>query len=308
MASSSKFTYTDLQNPLFLHPSDGPTSMSVSKLQGPVDYRAWRRQFEIQLSAKIKFDFVNDSISRSTSDATEAAQWDTCNNMAIAIVKEEARLFQFLNGLDDTYGAQRSQLLMSVPLPSVEMACAVIQQEESQRDLLNQSVAFDGDVAAMYSKGNGDRFFGDRSLTCTACGYRGHSQERCWTVTGYPKWHHKYRKPGQKFNSQQGKWSGTQKAFSPKAANHVQGSVSEQSDLKITPQQLEQLMQLLPKCVVQKGSETDEELDFGFSGMVNVNIVKAPKSEWIMESGASDHMVSSLENMINVKAAPSSLL
>lgn len=84
----------------------------------------------------------------------------------------------------------------------------------------------------------------------------------------------------------------------------MQGSASEQSNLKITPQQLEQLMQLLLKCAVLKGSETDEELDFGFSGMVNVNIVKVPKSEWIMDSGASDHMVSSLDRMINVKAAP----
>ncbi|XP_074333914.1 uncharacterized protein LOC141671542 [Apium graveolens] len=84
MASGSKFTYTDLQNPLFLYPSDGPTSMSVSNLQGPVDYRAWRRQFEIQLSAKRKFGFFNASIPRSTSDAAEAAQWDTCNNMVIS--------------------------------------------------------------------------------------------------------------------------------------------------------------------------------------------------------------------------------
>ncbi|XP_074333918.1 uncharacterized protein LOC141671546 [Apium graveolens] len=84
MALGSKFTYTDLQNPLFLHPSDGPTSMSVSKLQGPVDYRAWRRQFEIQLLAKRKFGFVDGSIPRNTSDAAEAAQWDTCNNMVIS--------------------------------------------------------------------------------------------------------------------------------------------------------------------------------------------------------------------------------
>lgn len=328
MASGSRFTYTDMQNPLFLHPSDGPNSVSVSKLEGAVDYRAWRRQFEIQLSAKRKLGFVDGSVTRSVTDATEATQWDTCNNMviswihnnisdnikssvlfistaseiwkqletrflltngsrkyklskdlfnfkqngmkicdyftglsslweeldsmnvlpavtvmtpeitklmqAIETVKQEARLFQFLNGLDDIYGAQRSQLLMSCPLPSVEMACAAVQQEESQRDILNQPAGFDGDASAMYSKGTGDR-----SLTCAACGYRGHTQERCWTVTGYPRWHHKYRKPGQRSNLQQGKWPTTHKAISPKAANNVQGSISGQSELKVTTQQIE---------------------------------------------------------------------
>lgn len=41
--------------------------------------------------------------------------------------EEEQRLFQFLNGLDDDYGTQRSHILMMSPLPTVDSACNMIQ-------------------------------------------------------------------------------------------------------------------------------------------------------------------------------------
>ena len=72
---------------------------------------------------------------------------------AIQTQKDESRLFQFLNGLDDIYGSQGSHLLLLHPLPSVEVACAAIQQEESQRDVLKTPVlSVDTDMTAMFSK------------------------------------------------------------------------------------------------------------------------------------------------------------
>lgn len=86
--------------------------------------------------------------------------------------KEERRLFQFLNGLNENYGAQRSHLLMITPLPTVEFACNTLQQEESQRSILDP-VKHIMDSSAMYNRGRSD------IPTCGACGVKGHLREKC---------------------------------------------------------------------------------------------------------------------------------
>ncbi|KAL2932420.1 Gag polyprotein, partial [Bienertia sinuspersici] len=44
----------DTSSPLYLHPSDGTSSVVIEKLQGVCNYREWRRDFEITLAAKRK--------------------------------------------------------------------------------------------------------------------------------------------------------------------------------------------------------------------------------------------------------------
>ena len=81
----TQITYTDLHNPLFIHPSDGPNSIAVpEKLMGAKNYRSWHRSMEIHPSTKHKLVFVQGTLTRSTDDPVKAALWDSCNNLAIS--------------------------------------------------------------------------------------------------------------------------------------------------------------------------------------------------------------------------------
>ncbi|KAL2934853.1 Retrovirus-related Pol polyprotein from transposon RE1, partial [Bienertia sinuspersici] len=392
----SKITLNDIQNPLYLHPSDRPSTIVVEKLQGAADYRAWKRSMEIALASKRKLGFVTGLIARDPEDKEKQEQWDTCNHMIIAWLlfnvsesikrsvmfcdsarsiwkqleqsfsvvngsrkyrlnkelyefkqkessvseyytgikilweelesmvdyppitnmnpeigafikvleteREEQKLFQFLNGLNEVYSQQRNQMLMKSPLPTVEEACSILQQEESQRDVLT-SVKLEPESSAMYGKGN-PKSAGD---VCSACGVKGHTAERCWTIIGYPRWHPKSKQnqKGKSKESTQGNMGKNPRkpTYAQKTAANVQGASEDTGGSGITLQQLEHLIKNLPLSQPQSSvggaSETDEELDFNYAGMVLCNGAMRAMKEWIIDSRASDHMTGDVRKLEN---------
>ncbi|GJV29896.1 cysteine-rich receptor-like protein kinase 8 [Tanacetum coccineum] len=210
------------QNLLYLHPSNGPSSLTVQEnLTRAQNYRAWRRAIEIGLSTKRKLGFIKGTIVHSATDANLAelngsikyklnkdtyeitqdgcivgeyytklkCVWEELDNInvfpVIAVVtpkilvflvalnkkKEEQRLFQFLNGLEDHLSHQRSQILMIDPVLSVENACSLLQQEESQRLLFKSSTRIES--STFLSKGI-------VKYKCSICGFKWHPPEKYW--------------------------------------------------------------------------------------------------------------------------------
>ncbi|KAL8158181.1 hypothetical protein AgCh_002752 [Apium graveolens] len=148
---------------------------------------------------------------------------------AIEYLKEETRLFQFLN---------------------------VIQQEESQKDVLTSAATPDLEMAVMSSKCATDKGV----YRCSNCGGRGRSNDKCWNIIEYPPWHHKYnaeqhKKPNPKM---QNKWStnkfSNNKFSDTKRANVAIGSCDQ--NVALTTQQLEQLLNHNNKAKILKKNWT----------------------------------------------------
>ncbi|KAJ8426555.1 hypothetical protein Cgig2_017071 [Carnegiea gigantea] len=182
--SRGTLAFADLQNSLFLHPSEGPGSLAIQeKLEELED-----------MNELPKITAITDEITTILKALTKQ--------------REEQRLFQFLNGLDEKYGPQRSQLLLMSPLPSVEAACSLLQQEESQREILEI------ESTALFSKtGN--------AKGCGQCGNKGHVKEKCWLVIGYPQWHPKAKKFPQKRDNKVQAYKGKTQGFND-SADHGQ--------------------------------------------------------------------------------------
>ncbi|XP_074356780.1 uncharacterized protein LOC141696550 [Apium graveolens] len=182
----------------------------------------------------------------------------------IHLQKEELRLFQFLNGLDDQYNSQCSQLLLQSPLPTVELACSALEQEEAQRCMLGLNKGTN-DMMAMYR-----RSAPDRNLICTTCGGKGHR--------------------GPKGNN-----SAVKSTSSHKFAGviHSDAGISTHG---FSQEQLAQLANLMPQLTMQypAQSETDDEIDYHFSGMLYSNKDNSNANEWIIDSGATHHMTGNI--------------
>ncbi|KAH9608491.1 hypothetical protein KSS87_016289 [Heliosperma pusillum] len=253
--------------------------------------------------------------------------------------KEEARLFQFLNGLDSEFNTQRSAILLMSPLPTVDTAMSIMVQEEAQQQNIQPNVRYEPEVSALMVKGE------QSESACKHCGFNNHTTERCWYApgnqrarrggftsgrsqgsfrgnrgayrgrgrntytTGYGGSYNSTSGGSQNHNSYIGgsQNSGYTGGFNKRVANNVQSEPSNAelaAALAATNQQLENLMKYVPgpKSGVKYGNDTDEEIDCNYAGTLSCHNVKMSKKVWILDSGASDHMITDLSKLSNIKA------
>ncbi|PWA81857.1 hypothetical protein CTI12_AA183640 [Artemisia annua] len=295
------------QNPIYLHPSDGPGSLTVQeKLIGAQNYRAWRRAIEIGISTKRKLGFIKGTVVRSNTDANLVELWDTCNNMVIcwimgSVSESIARSIMFVGTASEIWmqlvrrfslsdGSRKYKLNKdtyeitqsggSVGEYYTKMKC--VWEELDNLNVLP--------VITLFTKGGMKDSVSNGK--CSICGFKWHPPERCWEKVGYPAWHPKHR-------GSQAKQIKPVQGRNPNVTRTV--AHVESGNISFTPQQFEQLM----KSVQQMGAYSggDEDFDHQFAaGIACLNSqldLLELLHDWIYDTGASDHMTPEDENIID---------
>jgi hypothetical protein len=247
----------------------------------------------------------------------------TCGALkTIMSYHHQQHIYQFLMGLNESYSHVRGQILLIDPLPSINKVFSLVVQEERQRLISSSSLSFNQNTTALLTKAAPpSRFVPNRSYQnrkdkpiCSHCGVPGHTVEKCYKVHGFP--------PGFKFNKGRN---------APHLANQVSDYTAPH--LPITYEQCQQLMDMFkPQTPETESSANQASLTNQFSADLTqgdtasnltgagnfsasqisfldtkhsvfasstslfqqnslTNSVKAP---WIIDTGATDHMICSI--------------
>ncbi|KAF7151467.1 hypothetical protein RHSIM_Rhsim02G0167500 [Rhododendron simsii] len=131
-------------DPYFIHHSDNPTAVLVSPPLSGDNYGTWLCAMTMALCAKNKLGFVDGSI-KEPKETTQLCQWERCNDLVSswilnstetnAALQQQDRGMEFLQGLHGRYSGLRSQILLMDPFPNATKIYALVRQEEKQQEI-----------------------------------------------------------------------------------------------------------------------------------------------------------------------------
>ncbi|MDV3193992.1 MAG: hypothetical protein Q8835_02980, partial [Sweet potato little leaf phytoplasma] len=108
----------------------------------------------------------------------------------------------FLMGLNESYAALRTQILLITPMPAMNKVFSLVIQEERQRsagsvpasvESITLAAVSDNSKKIAQDRPNPHRKDGQRPF-CSHCRVKGHTVDRCYKIHGYPPG---YRRPNQ---------------------------------------------------------------------------------------------------------------
>jgi hypothetical protein len=188
------------------------------------------------------------------------------------------RVHIFLSGLDSEFDQIRGEILRKEPKMDLEAAYACVRRESQQRQIMGVPRLISENTAMIAnrnqrgtsynsSKGKNSQGSGKQNnYICTHCGESGHSKLRCYELIGYPEW-----------------WD-----FSKKPRKNITGKAALAISGESLPVQEETLMPTAN--VTQPGS----------IGKANVLSAITMDNTWIIDTGASDHMIRDCNKLQNL--------
>ncbi|CAN6477897.1 unnamed protein product [Victoria cruziana] len=155
----------EMTNPLPVVPSNVKTvlkeidpalKITTVPLNG-TNYLVWSKSASLYLCRRGKSSYVNGKVRRPEESEASYADWELNDRMLKAMwdelqqyrpfssdletvkrCQEEDRVFKLLAGLGSDFESVRSSILMMQPMPSFNTACAMIQREETRKNVMRE--------------------------------------------------------------------------------------------------------------------------------------------------------------------------
>ncbi|CAL9001257.1 unnamed protein product, partial [Prunus brigantina] len=235
----------------------------------------------------------------------------TCGGIKRLNAREEKeKVMQFLMGLNEAYYAIRGQIMLMDPLPDTRKTYSLVLQQEKQvevslnREHLNHhamSVTSNKEAAAPSHQS----YKGKPPLHCSYCDQDRHNVETCYYLHGFP--------PGHKLHGKSVKPPNRRKS----TANHVKAETKSVKNSntshttptsdgpKFTTEEYNQLMAMLLKNNDGNPQHYANTTGITTSSSPMTHVDPHSKLCWIIDSGATDHVTSSIE-LTNPQLLPKS--
>nr|XP_016507541.1 PREDICTED: uncharacterized protein LOC107825227 [Nicotiana tabacum] len=310
-ASTSVCTFNiDPSSPLFLSSSDVPGISLTIPFSG-VGFGGWKRNMIVFLSARNKIGFIDGSCIKPPENSPQYRQWDRCNNMVISwfthsLSPDIAESVQYSETaesiwkqLNNRYGAvngtkvfELKRQLASTYQESLDIASYFNKLKkqkqfnpQAQQRQFHQRVTFDQSRNAAY---------------CKYCTKPGHMVENCYKLIGFPS-NFKFTK-GRKGAANMVENSDLPYSECVPATQPTQPSVSQhdhgsgQAHMSDSGSSLN-----IIASANFAGTYLPKNVAYSFNSAL---LTQSDSLTWIIDSGASDHMTSNKDFLINIKPLP----
>ncbi|KAL8099196.1 hypothetical protein AgCh_031749 [Apium graveolens] len=207
----------------------------------------------------------------------------------------------------DQFSMIRVNILMMVPLPDLTQVYRMVAHEETDKEFYqnqnqNETLAFVADKRRfndtlsqnLKSTGNSQRQGFNNSTKrfiqkpansyyCTHCKLAGHSNDRCFTLHGYPAG----------FKVRERRFAG--------AVTQNEDNSSNTSSAPVSMQQYNELLELLNKHKMSSSDQHSKEPDIAGHAMLagNICLLSNFSTQWLLDSGATDHISNNLSDFIS---------
>ncbi|RVW99352.1 Retrovirus-related Pol polyprotein from transposon RE2 [Vitis vinifera] len=300
-------------HPLFLHHSDQPGVVLVSQPLMEDNYTTWVQSMDMALTVKNKKGFVDGTLNRPTHNPNEQQQWDRCNilerfshtntvqlfNIENAIhecaqgtaaeVKtymETQKTMKFLMGLGDNYATVRSNIIGMDPLPTVNKAYAMALRHEKQAEASNGKVAVPNEASAFsVRKLDQDPNTTEREVKCHTYDYCRRRKNTMGGGQGRSKVNHAA-------TLNEGKEDVTNFPLSQSECQQMMGLLSKIKTAATSHSDGHQMLEMLHATKQASANLVGNVPNYEeLSGRVFALSRDIKDTMWILDSGASDHIV-----------------